>query len=506
MKAIHYRRYGGPEVLEFGELPDPKVGPDKVLVKVHAAAVNPVDWKCQAGYMDTVLDTVFPVVPGWDVSGVVVQPGVSVPEFAVGDEVMEVRPRGRPVPRHLRRVRRRPRADPGPQAARAQLRGARRRCRSSSLTAYQVITRALRLREGETLLVHAAAGGVGAMAVQLARHLGADVIGAVRESGVERVQELGARPVVYGDRFVSRVRELAPHGVQAAFDTLGGQSLKDSANVLAPEGRLASIADGDVVGLGGGTSSSAPTPTDLAALAALAERASCRSTWPGPSPWRRPQRPSGPTRRAACRARSWSRWTGPTETAPDRGRAGGTARAAVPGAFAVWVCPVRGSRRGGVRWGSRCGDARCGVRGAGPGRAVGRRAAGTRTVRPLRRPPRPAARRPARASPGVRQAGPGEPPRQQPPPVGQQPPPAAGCGSEGEDRRRGSHHHGHRERRQRQGCSPTARRPPGGAQGLGAHGPQRADPAVRHAQERRPHQQREPRPQQAADVAPSCSA
>ncbi|WP_236239239.1 NADP-dependent oxidoreductase [Streptomyces sp. CC228A] len=270
MKAIHYRRYGGPEVLEFGELPDPKVGPDKVLVKVRAAAVNPVDWKCQAGYMDTVLDTVFPVVPGWDVSGVVVQPGVSVPEFAVGDEVMgyvreDVLCHGtfaEYVAAPVRTLARKPRGLSFEEAAALPLVG---------LTAYQVITRALRLREGETLLVHAAAGGVGAMAVQLARHLGADVIGAVRESGVERVQELGARPVVYGDRFVSRVRELAPHGVQAAFDTLGGQSLKDSANVLAPEGRLASIADGDVVGLGGRYVFVRPDAEDLAALAALAE-------------------------------------------------------------------------------------------------------------------------------------------------------------------------------------------------------------------------------------------
>lgn len=88
MKAISYSRYGGPEVLEYGERPDPKIGPDAVLVKVRAASVNPVDWKCQAGYLDGMMDAVFPVVPGWDVSGVVVRPGVSVTEFAEGDEVM----------------------------------------------------------------------------------------------------------------------------------------------------------------------------------------------------------------------------------------------------------------------------------------------------------------------------------------------------------------------------------------------------------------------------------
>ena len=88
MKAISYSGYGGPEVLEYGERADPQVGPDAVLVKVRAAAVNPVDWKAREGYRDPVLDAVFPVIPGWDVSGVVVQPGSAVTEFVGGDEVI----------------------------------------------------------------------------------------------------------------------------------------------------------------------------------------------------------------------------------------------------------------------------------------------------------------------------------------------------------------------------------------------------------------------------------
>lgn len=270
MKAISYRHYGGPEVLEYGELPDPKVGPDKVLVRVRAAALNPVDRKCQAGYLDTVLPAYFPVIPGWDVSGVVVQPGVAVPEFEVGDEVMgyvreDVLCHGtfaEYVAAPVRTLARKPRDLSFEEAAALPLVG---------LTAYQVLHRALRLGEGETVLVHTAAGGVGAMAVQLARHLGAHVIGAVRESGVDRVRELGAEPVVYGDRFTTRVRALAPHGVHAAFDTLGGQALKDSANILAPEGRLASVADGEVLGMGGHYVFVRPDPSDLTALAALAE-------------------------------------------------------------------------------------------------------------------------------------------------------------------------------------------------------------------------------------------
>ncbi|WP_229868307.1 alcohol dehydrogenase catalytic domain-containing protein, partial [Streptomyces chryseus] len=88
MKAIIYRTYGAPDVLEYADVPNPKLGPDAVLVRVRAAAVNPVDWKIQAGYLDSALDAVFPVVPGWDVAGVVEQVGVGVTEFAPGDEVM----------------------------------------------------------------------------------------------------------------------------------------------------------------------------------------------------------------------------------------------------------------------------------------------------------------------------------------------------------------------------------------------------------------------------------
>ncbi|RST15452.1 NADP-dependent oxidoreductase [Streptomyces sp. WAC05374] len=271
MKAISYRHYGGPEVLAFGDHPDPKVGPDKVLVEVRAAAVSPVDVKAQAGYLDTVLDAVFPVVPGWDVSGVVVQPGVSVPEFAVGDEVMgyvreDVLCHGtfaEYVAAPVRTLARKPRTLGFEEAAALPLAG---------LTAYQVLHRSLRVGPGDTVLVNAASGGVGSMAVQIARHLGARVIGAAREGGQDRVRELGAEPVPYGDGFTARVRQLAPKGVDAALDTIGGQVLKDSAHLLAPAGRLASVADGEVIALGGEYYWVRPDPADLTALAGLAEQ------------------------------------------------------------------------------------------------------------------------------------------------------------------------------------------------------------------------------------------
>ncbi|MFV2120708.1 NADP-dependent oxidoreductase, partial [Streptomyces sp. Act-28] len=270
MKAISYRRYGGPEVLEYGDRPDPRVGPDQILVKVRAAAVNPVDWKCQAGYLDTILDAFFPVVPGWDVSGAVVRLGLSVPEFDVGDEVMgyvrqDVLHHGtfaEYVAAPARTLARKPRTAGFEEAAALPLVG---------LTAYQALHRALRVRDGETVLVHAAAGGVGSFAVQIARHLGARVLGGVRESGADRVRELGGEPVVYGDGFARRVRDLAPRGVDAVLDTVGGEPLRTSPEVLAPEGRLVSVADGEVADLGGQYFWVRPDTDDLAALADLVD-------------------------------------------------------------------------------------------------------------------------------------------------------------------------------------------------------------------------------------------
>ncbi|GGX37264.1 NADP-dependent oxidoreductase [Streptomyces chartreusis] len=271
MKGISYSRYGGPETLAHGDVRDPRVGPDSVLVKVRAAAVNPVDWKCREGYLDGLIEPVFPVVPGWDVAGVVVQPGASVTEFAVGDEVIgyvreDFLSRGtfaEYVAAPVRTLARKPRNLTWEAAAGLPLVG---------LTAYQVLTGVLQVKRDETVLVHAAAGGVGSIAVQLARHLGARVIGTASEHNHDFVRGLGGEPVAYGDGLMERVRGLAPEGVNVAFDTVGGDALKASANLLAPEGRLVSIADPDVVDYGGRYYFVRPDAGDLLRLSELAEQ------------------------------------------------------------------------------------------------------------------------------------------------------------------------------------------------------------------------------------------
>ncbi|MEV5142282.1 NADP-dependent oxidoreductase [Streptomyces syringium] len=270
MKAISYRAYGGPEVLEFGELPEPKVGPDSVLIKVRAAAVNPVDWKAQAGYLDGMLQAVFPVVPGWDVSGVVVGLGADTPEFTIGDEVMgyvreDFLSRGtfaEYVAAPVRTLARKPANLTFEQAAGIPLAG---------LTAYQAL-RAAGTGEGDTVLVHAAAGGVGAMAVQLAKHLGARVIGTAGERNHDYLRGLGAEPVTYGDGLAGRVRALVPEGVDVVLDLVGGGTIHTSPEVTAPGARLISIADPEVAALGGRLLWVRPDAADLTALSHLAEQ------------------------------------------------------------------------------------------------------------------------------------------------------------------------------------------------------------------------------------------
>ncbi|MFD4027076.1 NADP-dependent oxidoreductase [Streptomyces sp. NPDC058576] len=271
MKAISYSAYGSADVMEYGERPDPRVGPDSVLVKVRAAAVNPVDWKAREGYLQGALEAVFPVIPGWDVSGVVVQPGVAVDEFGVGDEVIgyvreDFLSRGtfaEYVAAPVRTLARKPLSLSFEEAAGLPLAG---------LTAYQVLHRTLKIREGDTVLVHAAAGGVGSLAVQIARHTGCRVVGTASPRNHEHLRSLGAEPVEYGEGLVERLRELVPGGFDASFDTVGGDALRASADTLAPGGRLASIADDEVFSYGGRYAFVRPDADDLAQVAELAER------------------------------------------------------------------------------------------------------------------------------------------------------------------------------------------------------------------------------------------
>lgn len=269
MKAISAKSYGGPEVLEYSDLPDPKVAPDSVLVRVRTAGVNPVDWKILAGYLDPIMNAHFPLIPGWDVAGVVEAVGADASEFQVGDEVIGYVRKddvqhgtfAELVSAPVRTLARKPAALSWQQAAGLPLAG---------LTAHQSIER-VGTKAGETALVHAAAGGVGSLAVQILVARGTRVIGTAGEHNHDFLRSLGAEPVTYGEGLADRVRALAPVGVDVALDFVGGGAVDVSQELLKDRGRVVSIADGEVKAKGGHMVWVRPDSDDLAALGALAD-------------------------------------------------------------------------------------------------------------------------------------------------------------------------------------------------------------------------------------------
>ncbi|WP_121828025.1 NADP-dependent oxidoreductase [Streptomyces sp. S1] len=268
MRAMAYETYGGTEVLRETRLPLPKVAPGEVLVRVRCASVNPVDWKIMAGGLDGLMDVVHPVVPGWDVSGTVERVGIDVPEFAAGDEVMAYARKdyvhggtfAEYVSVPVRALAAKPASLNWAQAAGLPLAG---------LTTYQLLTR-LGTGADDTVLVHGAAGGVGSFGVQLARALGARVIGTASPRNHDRLRGFGCEPVEYGDGLADRVRALAPDGVTVVADFVGGV-LDTTLAVLADGGRHASVADDTVLGAGGQWIWVRPSGEDLGALGQLVD-------------------------------------------------------------------------------------------------------------------------------------------------------------------------------------------------------------------------------------------
>ncbi len=268
MKAMTYSQYGSPDVLELTERPLPKVAPGMVLVKVKAAAVNPVDWKIMAGYLDSIMDVQFPVIPGWDVAGVVESVGIDAPQFRPGVEVISY---GRKdfvhggsfaeyiaLPERL--LARKPETLNWEEAAGLPLAG---------LTAYQVLTR-LNVQPADTLLIHGGSGGVGSMGIQIAAAAGARVIATASERNHGFLRALGAEPVSYGEGLAERVRALAPGGADVVADFVGG-ALDTTLAVLAPGGRHASIADSAVEQHGGTWMWVNPVGADLERLSRLVD-------------------------------------------------------------------------------------------------------------------------------------------------------------------------------------------------------------------------------------------
>lgn len=270
MRAAVYDRYtDNPDDLEVRDVAEPKVFPGSVLIEVRAAGVNPVDWKLMAGFLDPRIDAMFPVIPGWDVAGVVIGLGFDTPEFRIGDEVLayarkDVLGAGTFAERvavPVTAVARKPVALSWEQAAGLPLAGG---------TALRTID-ALGDIAGRTVLVHAASGGVGSLAVQIAVARGAHVIGTASERNHEYLRGLGAEPVSYGDGLADRVRAAAHGPVDAVADFAGGQ-LETTLAVLRDGGHHASVADSSVSEHGGRYIWVRPDGAETERLVELVER------------------------------------------------------------------------------------------------------------------------------------------------------------------------------------------------------------------------------------------
>jgi len=231
MKAARFSQFGGPEVLEIVDLPDPHPGPGQVRIVVRAAGVNPSDWKKRRGLMDEGL----PQTMGHEAAGVVDELGAGVSGVDLGDRVfgfsaeeaaqaeLAVLSSYAPIPPSL-----------GFAAA------------AALPAAVETATRALDqlgVGGGSTLLINGASGSVGSAAVQLAVVRGARVIGTASPASHEYLRSLGAEPVAYGEGIVERVRALAPDGVDAALDVAGSGVLPELIELAGSPEHVVTIAD-----------------------------------------------------------------------------------------------------------------------------------------------------------------------------------------------------------------------------------------------------------------------
>ncbi|HEU0155983.1 MAG TPA: NADP-dependent oxidoreductase [Stellaceae bacterium] len=235
MKAVLLTKHGGPEVLHYGDAPDPVAGPGEIVVDVHAASVNAADYKVRLGSGRS-SDLKFPHILGRDFSGVVAALGPGVDDFKIGDAVFGVTDQGiegcyaEKLAIKAALVAKKPDGLGHAEAAAMGL---------TSLTALWAVEDTAKLKTGETILIQGGAGGVAGFAIQLAKHLGATVVTTASAANHDYVKSLGAdRAIDYNkEDFTKAVRDC-----DAVFDTVGGEVQVRSYDVLKPGGRLVWIA------------------------------------------------------------------------------------------------------------------------------------------------------------------------------------------------------------------------------------------------------------------------
>lgn len=236
MRAVVINQYGSKEELVEQEVNIPRAEANQVVVKLEATSINPIDWKLREGYLKEMYDWEFPIILGWDVAGVITEIGSNVTKWKVGDRVFSRPDTTRfgsyaeytAVDEYL--LAKLPDSISYEEAAAVPLAG---------LTAWQVLFTHGDLKEGETVLIHAGAGGVGMYAIQLAKHAGAHVITTASEKNHELLYSLGADQVI--DYKKENFEEILKD-IDLVFDTMGGEVAENSYTVLKPHtGRLITI-------------------------------------------------------------------------------------------------------------------------------------------------------------------------------------------------------------------------------------------------------------------------
>ena len=236
MKAIRVHEYGGSSVLRYEDAPMPTCGSDEVLIRVIGSSVNPVDWKIREGHLQSMIKYTMPFIPGWDVSGVVHALGTDAKRFSVGDAVYS-RPdiaRNGTYAEFIAvreiEVAKKPHTVSHIEAGVLPLAG---------ITAWEALVTTGGVKAGQRVLIHAAAGGVGSLAVQIAKSYGAHVIATASGKHRSLVESLGA------DEFIDyKTQQLAKAAtnVDLVFDTMGGDTQEASWQVMVPGAMLVSIA------------------------------------------------------------------------------------------------------------------------------------------------------------------------------------------------------------------------------------------------------------------------
>ena len=274
MRGVAYDRFGDESVLQLrDDLPEPPVGPDTVLVRVRAAGVNPVDIGIREGHLAGAFPHHFPIVPGWEVAGVVERVGPAVRDLAAGDEVFGYVRRddvqwgttAELVPAPQRCLAHKPGSLSFAEAGALPLAG---------LTAYQALTEALDVGEGDRVLVHRASGGVGFFAVQIAVALGAHVIGTASPRNHGFLRDAGASETL--DYSAGPISGQLGEPVDAVLDLVGGDALADAPKQVRDPARIVSIVDTSVLDLGGRYVFVRPDTHDLEELARMADAGQLR--------------------------------------------------------------------------------------------------------------------------------------------------------------------------------------------------------------------------------------